>query len=146
MQCKNLVEKALNHFGVIYIPCITSVPEKTPLCMVDKVIQKQKRVAFDEVKRVDKEGSIVDFIIKKNGSELLFGLWSKGFALTDNHRQLIERSGKSYLALMTHNLTIDNMEQALKLGDIKYTSAEIKGNLSVITWVNHSKHGWQYEK
>tara|TARA_R110000850_G_C9584697_1_gene426685 strand:+ start:58 stop:477 length:420 start_codon:yes stop_codon:yes gene_type:complete len=138
-----LVEKALNHFGVIYIPAIDSTPEQTPLCRVTHVKQKHQRVTFDEARRVDKQGSIVDFIIKKNSVELLLGLWDKDFVLTDDHRRLIEKSGRSYLALMTDNLTIDNMEQAIKLGDIRYTLHDFKGNLSVITWVNHSKYGWQ---
>ena len=146
MQCKDLVEKALQHFGVIYVPRVLTELEQTPLMMVSGTAQKPQRVAFDSFKRVDKKGSIIDFVITKNRSELLFGLWDSDFKLTEQHKQLIISSGRSYLALHTSELTKDNMERAIKLGDIRHSLGQFKGNLKVIEWVNHSRYGWQYEK
>ena len=143
MDKKELLHKCLQHFKVLHIPAFTSEKEETPLCFVKGTLQKSTAIMLDSIQRVDKEGSIVDFIARKKGSELFIGLNNGSVQLSENDRKRLETAGKSYITINVSKLDKDNMETALRTGSIHHDFHKFDAKLVTTEWIYHKKHGWQ---
>ncbi len=143
MDYKDIFNRGFNHFGVVWIPPFVGESEATNNCMVARQRQNGMQVRFDSCTRVDKPGSIVDFVIRKGSSELLIGLWDSEVSLTPEQRRVIDVADRSYLAIDTRLITSSHqVEQVIKFGDLPYNAHGFRGQLQVINWVYHKRFEW----
>lgn len=109
-------------------------------------LQDRMFIEFDSIDRVDRDGSIVDFIIKKGSAEVLIGLSDGWLSLTADQRERIESAGKSFMILRT-DLTDDWAKtlytsvnpRSITLGPF----GTVEHHTQTAYWVYHTKHGWQ---
>lgn len=147
-QSKDLIEKALKHYGKVFLPDVIGPMNTEGFVNTTKTLQQAAVINFDSVNRVSRDGSIVDFVIKKGSQELLIGVWPMGHKLTDDQCDQIDKAGRSYIAILGEWVQRDNIASALGSGTIPSTENALGGQGQVITsyWVYHSRHGWVYDK
>lgn len=137
-QAKQTVNQMLSTVKTISLPEIRS-PDQA-------VLQNRMVIEFDSFERIDREGSVVDFIIRKGSGEVLLGLCDGWLKLTDQQRERIEDAGKSFMILRT-DLTDDWAKTLYCSTNPREVVIEPFGTLEHHTqtayWVYHNKHGWQ---
>lgn len=126
--------------------CSVTLPEIRDREDWRNVIQNQQLVDFNEYQRVDNPNSVVDFILRKGGHEVLVGITDGWLKLTPEQRDRIESAGKSFLIfradLITDWSTAHYYSKVLR--DIKHELlGTVREEIEAAYWVYHSKHGWQ---
>ena len=137
-QAKQTINQMLTTGKTISLPEIRS-PDQT-------VLQNRMVIEFDSFERIDRAGSVVDFIIRKGGGEVLVGLCDGWLRLTDQHRERIEGAGKSFMILRI-DLTDDWAKTLYCSTNPREVLIEPFGTLEHHTqtayWVYHNRYGWQ---
>lgn len=147
-QSKDLIDRALQHYGKIYLPDVIGPLVTGGFVPTTKTLQNAAVIDFDSVNRVSRDGSIVDFVIKKGSQELLIGVWTMGHKLTDAQCDQIDKSGRSYIAILGEWIDRGNISSALGQGTVPSTENALGGQACIPTsyWVYHARHGWIYDK
>ena len=109
-------------------------------------LQQRMFIDFDSVDRIDRDGSLVDFIVRKGSAEVLIGLSEGWLSLTEQQRERIESAGKSFMILRT-DLTDDWAATLYSNTNPRTIVLEPFGTVEHHTqtayWVYHNRHGWQ---
>jgi hypothetical protein len=143
---KDLIDKAINHYGGICLPVLNALPEQSGLVPIVKTLQDAAIIKFDSCKRVSRPDSIVDFIVEKGSQTLLVGVWPNGYRLTKQQQEKIEIAGRSYIAILGEWIDRGNIRQALSEGFIDSEKTELgMVKLQTSYWVYHARHGWYYD-
>lgn len=142
-----MIEYILATDGTIWIPEVRTEPIKGNAVNVINTLQKGMRVKFDSFSRVDKSGSVVDFIVTKGSQQLLIGVWPMGFELSNEQLQRIDDAGRSYIAIHCGFLDAENVKTAVTMGSVvdEVVVGQI-GRIYTNYWIYHAKHGWVYDK
>ena len=145
MDFKEQVHQHLEKYKQIYLPRFITETTRDPSQFVQtsKILQDPVLLTFDSVRRIDKTGSIVDFIVKRGESELWIGLWDKRSDLTTEQVAAIENANVSYVAMFSWIME-DSAEQSVNTGFVKDDKLP-QGKLQTIYWIHHKKHGWHYD-
>lgn len=114
-------------------------------------VQKGMLVKGVEVSIVEKEGSVIDLVVKKGDSELLVGLWGHDTVLTHDQCKTIYDSGRSYIAII-NPLASDIVKSATTGFQSLDLDNEFKAVFPMATWsqqtsfwINHKKYGFKYD-
>lgn len=147
-QSKDLIDRALQHYGKIYLPDAVGPTNTEGFVNTIKTLQNAAVIQFDSANRVSRDGSIVDFVIKKGSQELLIGVWPMGYKLTDAQCAQIDKAGRSYIAILGEWIERSNIASAIGSGVIPSTENALGGQACIPTsyWVYHARHGWIYDK
>lgn len=118
--------------------------------------QKRMKLRFDSIQRIDKEGSIIDFVITKGESKLYIGLINGQFKPSPEDRKKIQKHGMPYLWIDCRFIknakavesTIESSLVQVMPNDPVIVSMvkefDAKLIVQTIHWFYHSKHGIHY--